>query len=275
MRDTVGRSTPDRRLPALARRLPAMLGASARAGQTILVVVDYHRPLPRPIHAPPDAWLPRLTADLAVLTASDKISLAIISRRSMADLRNGLGLDRAIYAASHGLDIAGPSIQFRHPAADTRRSLIEGLGQTLKARVGHVPGVSVRLDGVGVAVDFEDAGAEDVRSVDATVDDLTTCDGRLSVVRGDNTIDVLPTRSWGRSLCVAVIRDALRRRHRSMITTIYLGDDDAEISFRALRESTLTVKIGGGPLTWAACRLPDIESAHSTLAALAYNIESR
>jgi trehalose-phosphatase len=252
-----------------------MLGASVRAGQTILVVVDYQRPLPWAIDAPPDAWLPRLMADLAVLTASDRISLAIISRRSMTDLRNGIGLDRAIYAASHGLDIAGPSIHFRHPAADKRRPLIEALGQTLSARVAHVPGVSVQLDGVGVAVDFEDADADDVRSVDATVDNLTTCDGRLSVMRGRNTIDVLPTGWWGRSPCIALIRDALGRRHRSMITTIYLGDDDTEISFRALGESILTVKIGGRPLTWAACRLPDVETAQSTLAALADIIGSR
>jgi trehalose-phosphatase len=246
-----------------------MLGATLRAGQTILVVVDDHRPVPPPIDARRDAWLPRLTADLAVLTASDEISLAIISRRSMSGLRNGIGLDRVIYAASHGLDIAGPSIHFRHPAADKRRPLIEALGQTLRARVAHVPGVSVRLDGVGVAVDFEDPGADDVRSV------LTPRDGRLSVVRGRNTIDVVPTGWWGRSPCVALIRDALGRRHRSMITTIYLGDDDAEIRFRALGESILTVKIGGRPLTWAACRLPDVETAQSTLAALAYTIGSR
>ena len=252
-----------------------MLGASMRSGQTILIVVEYHRALPPSVEASREAWLPWLAADLAVLAASDKLSLAIISRRSMSELRHGLPLHQAIYAASHGLDIDGPNIHFRHPAADRRRVRIEALAQALKTRVAHVPGVSVRLDGIGVGVDFEDAAAEDVRSIEGTIEELTTGDGRVCLVRGRNAIDVLPTRSWGRGPCVSLIQDALRHRHGSMITTMYLGDDDAEVSFRALGESMLTVKIGGASLTWAACRLPDLETTQATLAGLAYITTSR
>ena len=209
-----------------------------------------------------------------MLAASDKISLAIVSRLSINDLRAGMSLPGAIYAGSHGLEIDGPAVHFRHPLADKRRPLLETLAQTLQTRLADVAGVAVRLEEAAVAVHVEHATPKDVRWLDAIIEELIDRDGRLSIVRGRHTIDVLPTRAWGRARCVSYIRDAVLRPQGSTVTTVYLGDDDAEDAFRVLGKSMLTVKIGGTPLTWAACRLPDVETTQATLAALAYIVAS-
>ena len=106
----------------------------------MLVALDYDGTLAPIAGTPEAARLPPQTADvLSELAASDRFSVAVVSGRSLADLKGRLGLD-VIYVGNHGLEIEGPGISFVHPEAEALRGAIDQACWDLEAAFEGVPG---------------------------------------------------------------------------------------------------------------------------------------
>ena len=98
-------------------RVRARLNLSDR----VLVALDYDGTIAPIAETPEAARLPSETARvLREIAALDRFSLAVVSGRSLADLKRRLALD-AIYVGNHGLEIEGGGFSFVHEQAERMR----------------------------------------------------------------------------------------------------------------------------------------------------------
>ena len=89
----------------------------------LTLFLDFDGTLAPIVDDPADAHLDERTREvLEALSQRDGILVAIVSGRSVSDLWMRLGLERAIYAGNHGLEIRGPGLRFTEPLAAASRA---------------------------------------------------------------------------------------------------------------------------------------------------------
>src|SRR6185369_2814198 len=151
----------------------------ARDAGRVLLALDFDGTL-SPIAARPEAAvLPRATASaLAGLAARGDVTVAILSGRSVADIRRRLGLD-CVYAGNHGLEIEGPGISFRHPEAVLRLPALFNACVDIDTALDGIGGAFVERKGLSCTVHFRqvpDAFHDQVRSaVELSTRPYATC----------------------------------------------------------------------------------------------------
>jgi trehalose 6-phosphate phosphatase len=240
--------------------LPAELdGALAEfaARRPLLVASDYDGVL-APLADEPSAAVPQPgVADvLARLAAVEGVTVALVSGRGVADLRETSGLTGPYrWVGSHGAEFDGP-------LSDELAARRDALADLLGPVVGGTAGARLEIKPASVAVhvrqvvDREAAAALLERA-------RTAVDSSLTLKPGKDVLEVAMTD--------ADKGTALRRLIGELgpVATMYLGDDVTdEDGFRALGPDDVTVKIGEGA-TEARHRVPDPAGALALLQRLA------
>jgi trehalose-phosphatase len=241
-------------------------------GGRLLLLADYDGTLTPIVDDPDDARLPDGVRDhLQTLARSPRINVAVLSGRDVADLRERVGVQEAIYAGCYGLDIEGPGLRFRHPEAEAQQELFDAISQQLGVRAPTVPGMRVEAKRFGLAVHYRHVASDQVRRVEIELARAMQQGGsRLKIFHGSKVIEIQPQVGWTKGDCVLWIRDAVARATASPMTALYLGDDwTDENAFEALGGQALTVRVGADvPASSASYRLPDVASVQELLAAL-------
>lgn len=121
----------------------------------ILLFLDYDGTLTPIAKRPQDA---RLTAEkkqlLLALTKSSDLSLAIISGRALTDIKRIVGIPNAVYCGNHGLEIAGPKINFQAPLPPGYSKLLKNLQLDLRQRLSTIPGILIEGKGLSLSLHF-------------------------------------------------------------------------------------------------------------------------
>jgi trehalose 6-phosphate phosphatase len=119
-----------------------------------LLLLDYDGTLSPIVDDPAAAAMPLETKDLLrELQGLPGARVAIISGRSLADLRSRVGLD-LIYAGNHGLEIDGPGIHFVDERAVALAERMSALCDDLSAIVDEIPGAILERKGLSASVHF-------------------------------------------------------------------------------------------------------------------------
>lgn len=245
-------------------------------GQALLLLADYDGTLTRTVPDPGQAWLARgLRDDLRDLSLSARAHVGVLSGRAVRDLRSRVGLDAVIYAGCHGLEVEGPGLSFRHPAAVTKQLMLNEMGDRLRHGVASIPGVVVEPKGLSLAVHYRHVPESDRERFDTEIDRVLARRDGLRVIGGDEVLEVLPTLGWDKADCALWIRDRLAARTSRALFTVYVGDDATdEVAFAALGKEALTVRVGAG-ISRARYQLHDVAEVESLVAALAADIRGR
>src|SRR5436190_889820 len=100
----------------LIHEWPGLVGLSgiesriAAAGR-VLLFLDFDGTLAPIVPDPHEARLPlRAREAMKALVRQPGVTLAIVSGRSLSDVRSRVGLEEAIYAGNHGFEIAGKGL---------------------------------------------------------------------------------------------------------------------------------------------------------------------
>jgi trehalose-phosphatase len=217
----------------------------------LAVFLDYDGTLAEIAARPADARLrPGVRLALSLLSRRKGVRVAIVSGRSLSDVRTLVGLRGLIYAGCHGLEMRGPRVTFSIPDAFRKRTATRRAAKELEARLRHVAGVEVEDKGLTVAVHFRRAGragrAAAARAVRAVARDG---DGLFRSSHGKKVWELLPNVDWdkGRAVRWILARSGVRRA-----LPVYIGDDATdEHAFAALPRG-ITVKAGRSARTCAA-----------------------
>jgi trehalose 6-phosphate phosphatase len=231
----LGRSILDNLEPILSR---------VRSVRRLLLALDFDGTLAPIADRPENAALPGTTAALlARIGAAGHVTLAIVSGRSIADLKRRVALD-CIYVGNHGLEIEGGGLSFRHPGAEARQPLLDAACADLDAAIDGTPGAFVERKGLSATVHVRLVAArsrEIVRgAVQTAMRPYTEC---LDIVPALEAWEIRPRVAWNKGSALELILESIGGDCRLVICA---GDDlTDEHMFRAAPDG-ISIHVGNG-----------------------------
>ena len=116
---------------------------SLHGDHRLALCLDYEGTIAPPSPRRPTVPEPRIVASLASLAASGRVDVAILSHRSLTDLRAAIGLSGVAYAGAGGLEIEGAGLAcFRHEDLDH----FQGKTAEVAAQLERSVGADVRIE---------------------------------------------------------------------------------------------------------------------------------
>jgi trehalose-phosphatase len=212
----------------------------------LALFLDFDGTLARIVDDPAEACLDAPTREvLEALADRDEILVTIISGRSAPDLRMRVGIEKAVYAGNHGLEISGPGLEFTEPRAAASRESLARLSEILVRKLDGMPGVLVEYKGLSVGVHYRLASPATVRDALRTVSEEVSRDfSAFRQISGKRVLDILPCTDWNKGAAVVWIG---QRDPGGPRLCVYLGDDRTdEDAFRHLRDG-ITIHVGDPP----------------------------
>jgi trehalose 6-phosphate phosphatase len=244
--------------------------------KNILLLLDFDGTL-APLEASPGlARLPAATKSLIkALRSRPGVKVAVVSGRSVSNIRSHVGLRSIYYAGNHGLEIEGPGLSFRHPRAASLKPALEELSKDLRKDLRRLPGVLVENKGMTLSLHYRLLGPNELKKLGRLLR-LYRARTRGLPFRwraGHKVWEIIPKARWDKGRAALCLLD-----HLDHPFPVALGDDRTdEDMFRALRGKGITVRIGRRQPSAAEYRLSSQDETQRFLAALEFALagESR
>jgi trehalose 6-phosphate phosphatase len=249
-------------LTAEGSRILARLSSADR----ILVALDYDGTIAPIVGVPEQARIsPEMEDTLSAIADDPRYSLAIVSGRSLADLRGRLRIP-ATYAGNHGLEIEGEGISFVHDGAARARDAVDQASWDLEAALLGIRGARVERKGFTSTVHYRNAPVALEQWIRETVA-LTMRPYRelLASVNALEAVEVRPRVEWNKG---SVVRLLLERLGASEPGLICAGDDRTDEDMFGVLPSEVSIRVGNEPTTRALYRAADVPELLSFLRAL-------
>jgi trehalose 6-phosphate phosphatase len=176
--------------------------------------------------------------------------LAIISGRSLSEIKTLLGLENIAYAGNHGLEIECPphycqerspeTTTFTHPLAKQFQPRLERLEQKLKKSLGGIDGLVIQNNGLTLSIHYRLARRTEVgRIKELSFEAIGYGQARdkLQVTEGKKVLEVRPPIDWNKGKAIEWLLEIYGTPGS---LPIFAGDDVTdEDGFRILH------KVGG------------------------------
>lgn len=169
--------------------------------------------------------------------------LAVVSGRSLGDLRERVGINGISYAGNHGAEISIENTVARSAEADKTTALLQRFLEALRTDMGSIPGILIEDKGVTASVHFRKVDplreGDILRMFWSIARDYG---GEFRVTTGKKVLEIRPQNTWNKG-------DAVKRilgHYGGDMLPLYVGDDTTdEDAFRALKECGISISIGG------------------------------
>ena len=210
-------------MPHLLHVWPAVSRRIKRASRTLLAL-DFDGTLTPIVDHPDHAVLaPEVRDTLASLSKQERYLTGVITGRSLADIRVRADVPGLVYAGNHGLEMAGPGLDFVHRGAEKLRETQAELCQRLRSNLADLPGVLVEDKGLTLSVHYRMA-PENSAEVEARFNGIVSPfvnPGELRVTKGKMVLETRPDLSWGKGEAIARLWEV----YPDVSLTIFFGDD--------------------------------------------------
>jgi trehalose-phosphatase len=208
----------------------------------VLVALDYDGTLAPIAETPDAARLPSKTVDvLTELEASDRFVVAVVSGRSLADLKRRMPLD-VVYAGNHGLEIEGAGISFVHPEAAAAREAIDQACWDLTAAFEGVPPVTVERKDLSATVHYRQAPADLTSWIEATVNAIVRPYlSKIFVGPALEACEIRPRLQWNKG---SAVRYLLGKIDAASPALVCAGDDATDEDMFDILRWEISIKVG-------------------------------
>lgn len=207
---------------------------------------------------------------LTACLARDDMRVAVVSGRSLADLRQIFPLPGLTLAGNHGLEVGGAGVPaFRHADLVHFTAKLAALADELDAVVG--PGAWVERKGATLTVHVRAVLPAERASL---VDRLKRMIGGAGFLARDGicSVEVRPPIGWDKGqAALYILRQWYGPAWSERVRVVYAGDDQTdEDAFRLLAGLGVTFRIGGADsVTLAERRLSNLTAVEAMLRWLA------
>jgi trehalose 6-phosphate phosphatase len=241
-----------------------------KSSRSVFLLFDYDGTLTPIVEQPEMANLSNETVELLnSLSHKNGVSIAIISGRELADLRNKVNLRYLIYSGNHGFEIDGPGLKFIHPITEEIKSTLGILYLVLKKALSSIEGAFVENKGLSLSVHFRAVkNLEQERLVNRIFENtvyLARSLGKIKTTTGKKVLEIRPPLPWNKGQAVRMI---LKKYRKQGALSLYVGDDlTDEDAFCEIRQNGgIAIKIGNdNPDTKASYYLKDADDVKELL----------
>jgi trehalose 6-phosphate synthase/phosphatase len=240
----------------VARRLAPWLAQRP----TVALFLDYDGTLTPLVARPEEARLSESTRQaLEQALRNPAVDVVVVSGRSVADVRQLVGIAGLTYVGNHGFEIEGPGISYRYPGTERFLAALAAAAGDLSAL--GVEGAWVEHKGATLTYHLRAVAKGTQTAAQRRAEKLLRKRG-LRVVTGHGAVEGRPPVDWHKGHAVLYV---VGRRHGvqwpARVRALYLGDDATdEDAFRSLRGMGRSICVSPVPPaagTAADLRLPD------------------
>lgn len=215
------------------------------AGRKVALFIDFDGTLVPIQQDPARCFLPDETKGLLEsLANANHCYVAVLSGRSIKDIKAMVGIRTICYGGNHGLVISGGGMTYIHPGALSAKPLIDKAGRRLGKRIAGIRGAWVERKKFTVSLHYRLAGREAVPRLTGIFHDVAAefrDEGPLAVMKGKKVLELMPDLAWNKGS--AALR--ILRRLGGKYIPVFIGDDlTDETAFRALGRKGICIKIG-------------------------------
>lgn len=216
-----------------------------RSAKKRLLLLDFDGTLVSIARTPDEVVFKRRTkALLRALARRPNTRVAIVSGRSLENLKPYFGLSELVYVGNHGLEMSGPGIKVPAEALRARRlqfllwTLVEKLSNTF----AYMPGILVENKGLTISLHYRNLAPEHAPAFQEALAFFKRRYARQPLVwkRGKKVWEVFPKVHWHKGFAAVHL---LKRFPGSL--PVVIGDDRTdEDMFRAMKRFGVTVRVG-------------------------------
>ena len=210
----------------------------------VFLFLDYDGTLTPIVKRPEYAKFPRsVKISISKLKKDPRFMIAIISGRSLKNVKNMVGIKGIIYAGNHGLEIEGKGIRFSRPsAAGIARPIVKKIGAQLRKDMKNIKGVFIEDKGATLSLHYRLARSKDKTLIKKKLDKITRpyiISKKIKVTSGKKVWEVRPNLDWNKGRAVNW------HLKKKKTFPLYIGDDVTDIdAFRAIRKKGVSVFVG-------------------------------
>ncbi len=191
---------------------------------------------------------------LASLAAAPKVSVCIVTGRSLRDIRARAKVKGVSYVGNHGLEIWHDNRLWVHPGVDGKKRELKAISRKLKAAAKRMgaPGVLVEDKGLSLSVHYRGVDKKFLGPIEALV---RASAGTFSIHEGKKIFELRPLPDWdkGRAAVKWAELAGLKKACR-----VCAGDDKTdEDVFQAMNGTDVAVSVGRKKKTMAGFWVKD------------------
>lgn len=230
-------------LPAVKRGARHALSKRAElqkrlAGKELFLCLDFDGTLAPIVEQPELAAMPDSIRTL-IEALRERYPIAVISGRSLPDLKRRVALPGLLYGGNHGAEMEG----YTAPVAG-RPQLAVFLSAAQQAFATH-PGVQIEDKGVTASIHFRRVAPVNLDRFLAAFQELAgNCADTLLISEGRKVFEIRPQGAFTKGDAVMRLMAGVGKGR----IPVYVGDDSSdEDGFRVVRETGIAVAVGGSP----------------------------
>ena len=197
---------------------------------------------PKPVQAKLSRQRLRLLRDIS---RKKNFTVAIISGRSLKDLRRKIGLKGIILAGNHGLEIVRSGRRFVHPGAKRFTPLFARIAGALKKKIRFFPGAVLEQKGLSLSLHYRIVEKHRLRRLKQLFLQAAAPYLRkgLKFTRGKKVWELRPPLKWDKGRALLFLHQDLKPKAG---LTIFIGDDlTDEDGFRAVNSlGGISIRVG-------------------------------
>lgn len=217
----------------------------------LFLFLDYDGTLAPIADTPSKARISRETKEvLKQLSKTPGCRVAIMSGRTLKDIKKMVSIDGIIYSGNHGLEIEGPKIKFESPAPVRIKNLLKKIKADLSEKLSRIRGVFIEDKGPALGVHYRLVNAQDeyaVKNIVHSVLNPYRLERKVRLKYGKKVFEIRPPMKWDKGHATLWLLARQRFISKEEPLPIYIGDDlTDEDAFRALKDRGITIFVGEG-----------------------------
>jgi trehalose-phosphatase len=214
--------------------------------RNLFIFLDYDGTLTPIVSRPELALCPsKVKRLLEKLRDLPGVHLAIISGRSLEDVRGKVGVSGIVYAGNHGLEIEKPGARRKNILPSARTTELKKITQIMQKALKEIPGILFEEKGPILSVHYRNVPRKYSTQIPLVVEEeLRPWNGRWKTTSGKMVLEIRPGIDFDKGKAVEEI---LRGFPSKGLLPFYLGDDQTdEDAFRVLKGRGISIFIGPG-----------------------------
>lgn len=221
-------------------------------GKNVFLFLDYDGTLTPITETPEEAIMSREALDeLFFIAKCPHCLTAVISGRSLENIRAIVPVSGLIYAGNHGLEVYGAAIGTHVFAPKTARENIQKIKIKLQKTLGSIQGFLLEDKEWTLSCHFRKVSKKDTVLLKSIFNEVVRSfqkNAEIRVVEGKEVLEVRPSVDWNKGKTVEWLLNKRLFASNQQIVPVYVGDDITDIdAFKILQNRGITVWVGKEP----------------------------